>query len=81
MFCNLCINSEIRGLIDSRDEKIGKKIREAEIKKIPYMLIVGEKEAEDGTVSVRLHGKGDQGTQKVDDFISKVIEEIKSMVS
>ncbi len=74
------INSDIRGTIDHRDEKIGKKIREAEIKKIPYMLIVGEKEAEEGTVSVRLHGQGDQGSLKIEEFISKVQHEVKSML-
>ncbi len=74
------INSDIRGTIDHRDEKIGKKIREAEIKKIPYMLIVGEKEAEEGTVSVRLHGQGDQGSIPVADFISKVVSEVKAML-
>ena len=74
------INSDIRGTIDHRDEKIGKKIREAEIKKIPYMLIVGEKEAEEGTVAVRLHGQGDQGSLKVENFIEKVLVEIKTML-
>ncbi len=74
------INSDIRGTIDHRDEKIGKKIREAEIKKIPYMLIVGEKEAEEGTVSVRLHGQGDQGSLKIEEFINKVQYEVKSML-
>jgi len=74
------INSDIRGTIDHRDEKIGKKIREAEIKKIPYMLIVGEKEAEEGTVSVRLHGQGDQGSIAVAEFIAKVLSEVKAML-
>ncbi|WP_421878383.1 threonine--tRNA ligase [Marinoscillum sp.] len=60
---------DIRGILDERDEKIGKKIRDAEVKKIPFMLIVGEQEASDGTVSVRAHGKGDQGSMKVDDFV------------
>lgn len=59
---------DIRGFVDERDEKIGKKIRDAEVKKIPYMLIVGEKEAEEGTVSVRQHGHGDIGTMKKDEF-------------
>jgi len=51
----------IRGLIDDRSEKTGRKIRDAEIKKIPYMLIVGEREENDGTVSVRRHKQGDLG--------------------
>lgn len=61
---------DIRGAIDERDEKIGKKIRDAEVKKIPYMLIVGEKEAADRTLSIRQHGKGDLGTKSLDDFVS-----------
>lgn len=60
---------DIRGSIDERDEKIGKKIRDAELKKIPYMLIVGEKEAADGTLSIRQHGKGDLGTKSQEDFV------------
>lgn len=61
--------NDIRGFIDERDEKIGKKIRDAEVKKIPYMLIVGEKETSDGVVSVRQHGEGDIGSMKKDDFV------------
>lgn len=61
---------DISGVLDERDEKIGKKIRDAEVKKIPFMLIVGEKESEEGTVSIREHGKGDQGSMKIVDFIS-----------
>ena len=62
--------SDISGFIDERDEKIGKKIRDAEVKKIPYMLIVGEKEQEGGSVSVRQHGHGDVGSMKIDEFAS-----------
>ncbi|MEQ8470528.1 MAG: threonine--tRNA ligase [Marinoscillum sp.] len=61
---------DIRGYIDERDEKIGKKIRDAEIKKIPFMLIVGEQESADGTVSLRAHGKGDQGSMKIEEFVT-----------
>lgn len=60
---------DIRGFVDERDEKIGKKIRDAEIKKIPFMLIVGEQESENGDVAVREHGKGDQGSMKIESFI------------
>ncbi len=74
---NLLAEEEINGLIDSRNEKTGKKIRDAEVKKIPYMLIVGEKEAENGTVSVRRHGEGDLGEMKVEDFIQHVKNEMK----
>ena len=70
-------NSDIRGLIDSRDEKIGRKIRDAEVKKIPYMLIVGEKEMEEGKVSVRKHGQGDVGSMMIEEFENQLINEIK----
>lgn len=70
-------NSDIRGLIDNRDEKIGKKIRDAEIKKIPFMLIVGEKEEEEGKVSVRRHGEGDLGSMSVEDFVKLMQKETK----
>jgi threonyl-tRNA synthetase len=69
-------NSDIRGLIDLRDEKIGRKIRDAEIKKIPFMLIIGEKEMEDGTVSVRKHGEGDQGSMSIEEFSNHLQKEI-----
>jgi threonyl-tRNA synthetase len=62
---------DIRGLLDDRDEKIGRKIRDAETHKIPYMLIVGEKEVAENLVSVRRHGQGDQGSLGVDDFIER----------
>ena len=69
-------NTDIRGLIDFRDEKIGRKIRDAEVKKIPYMLIVGEKEAADGTISVRKHGVGDLGSISIEDFKQQLVKEI-----
>nr|WP_299203820.1 threonine--tRNA ligase [uncultured Brumimicrobium sp.] len=71
-------NSDIRGFIDNRNEKIGKKIREAEIGKTPFMLIVGEKEMETNTISVRQRGEGDLGAMPIDDFIqiiNKLVEE------
>lgn len=61
---------DIRGSIDERDEKIGKKIRDAEVGKIPFMLIVGEKEKDNGAVSVREHGKGDLGSLSIKDFLN-----------
>lgn len=65
------LNGEnILGSVDHRDEKIGRKIRDAEVNKIPFMLIVGEKEAEAGEVSVRRQGEGDLGSMKVEDFIN-----------
>jgi threonyl-tRNA synthetase len=69
-------DSDICGLIDFRDEKIGRKIRDAEVKKIPYMLIVGEKETAEGMVSVRKHGQGDLGSMSIEDFKKQIIKEI-----
>ena len=71
-------NHEIRALTDNRNETIGKKIREAEVGKVPYMLIVGEQEAENGTVSVRKHGEGDIGTMSVEDFAEIINKEVQS---
>ncbi len=70
-------NSDIRGLIDMRDEKIGRKIRDAEIKKIPYMLIIGEKEMGEEVVSVRKHGEGDLGSMSIQEFEDQLIKETK----
>lgn len=69
-------NSDIRGLIDFRDEKIGRKIRDAEVKKLPYMLIIGEKEMEEGRVSVRKHGEGDLGSMTLAEFSALINKEI-----
>lgn len=73
---NLLENSEIRALVDNRNEKIGRKIRDAELSKIPFMLIIGENEANDLTVSVRKHGKGDLGTYTIEQFAKLVQTEI-----
>ncbi len=78
---NLLNNYEIRTLIDERNEKTGKKIRDAETKKIPYMLIVGEKEESDGTISVRKHGHGDLGTFTIEDFVKIIAEEINKSIN
>jgi len=75
---NLLENDEIRALTDNRNETIGKKIREAELNKIPYMLIVGEQEEQDGTVSVRKHGEGDIGTMPLEAFSELIQEAIKA---
>lgn len=71
-------NSDIRGFVDDRNEKIGKKIRDNEMKKIPFMLVVGEKEAEEGKVSVRRHGQGDVGVFTIEEFSKLVDTEIES---
>lgn len=78
---NLLNNYEIRTLIDDRNEKTGKKIRDAELQKIPYMLIVGEKEEADGTVSVRKQGHGDLGTFSIKDFADLINNEISEMIA
>ncbi|MBG7629222.1 MAG: threonine--tRNA ligase [Bacteroidetes bacterium] len=75
---HLLENSEIRALVDDRNEKTGRKIRDAELNKIPFMIIVGEQEELEGTVSVRKQGEGDQGTFTTNEFISLVQKEIKS---
>ncbi|MDD4829966.1 MAG: threonine--tRNA ligase [Bacteroidales bacterium] len=75
---SLLANFDLRGTIDERNEKTGKKIRDAEIEKIPFMLIVGENEEGKGTVSVRKHGQGDLGEMLIEDFakmVTKAVEE------
>ena len=72
---DLLKNSDIRGLVDARDEKIGRKIRDAEIKKIPYMLVIGEKEVEEQLVSIRKHGQGDEGMMTLSQFIDIIKQE------
>lgn len=69
---------DIRGMLDNRDEKIGRKIRDAEVKKIPYMIIVGEKEQEQNLIAVRKHGEGAMGVMSLTEFIDMLNKEIKS---
>ena len=71
---------DIRGYVDHRDEKIGRKIRDAEVNKLPLMLIVGEKEAEEGKVSVRRKGEGDLGSMTIEEFISYAKTEINKNI-
>ena len=73
---NLLENHEIRALADNRSETMGKKIREAEMQKLPFMLIVGEQEEKDGTISVRRHGGEDLGSMTVDAFAKAIKEEV-----
>lgn len=75
---NLLENADIRALIDKRNEKTGRKIRDAEMNKIPFMLIVGEQEENDGTVSVRKQGDGDMGSSTINEFISLINKEVNS---
>jgi len=74
---NLLKKYDIRALIDERSEKIGKKIRDAELQKIPYMLVLGDKEMQDNKVAVRRHGEGDKGVMDTDKFVSQINEEVK----
>src|SRR5215204_3425123 len=69
--------SDIRAEVDDRNEKIGKKIRDTELMRVPYMLVVGEKEINENKVAVRRQGKGDQGTQSVDEFLNAIVDEVK----
>ncbi len=69
---------DIRASIDDRNEKIGKKIRDTELLKVPYMIVIGEKEAAEGKVSVRKQGKGDQGAMDADEFVAQIKAEIES---
>jgi threonyl-tRNA synthetase len=71
--------NNVRSTVDDRNEKIGRKIRDNELKRIPYMLVVGEKEMANDTVSVRKRGFGDQGSIKIDEFVKKINEEIRQM--
>jgi threonyl-tRNA synthetase len=73
--------NSIRCQIDSRNETLDKKIRSAELNKIPYCLVVGEREEKEGTVSVRKRGQGSQGAMSVEDFIKKIKEELENKVT
>jgi threonyl-tRNA synthetase len=74
-------NHDIRASVDSRSEKVGKKIRDAELEKIPYMLIVGENEKSEGTVSVRKQGEGDVGTMTIEAFAEQIRSEVAEMIA
>ena len=79
--CELLNNSDIRAALDDRNETIGKRIRENELKRIPFLVVVGEKEVENNTLSVRRQGGKDEGTMTVDEFIRLVSDEVKSQLS
>lgn len=72
-------NADVRVTVDDRNEKIGRKIRDNEMRRIPYMLIVGEKEAENGEVSVRKQGEGDKGTMKITTFAEEIAQQVKDL--
>ncbi|HNW71085.1 MAG TPA: His/Gly/Thr/Pro-type tRNA ligase C-terminal domain-containing protein, partial [Bacteroidales bacterium] len=73
-------NYDIRGKIDNRSEKAGKKIRDAELDRIPFMLIVGEKEEAENTISVRKQGHGDLGSFSIEAFAALINDEINKMI-
>jgi len=78
---NFLENSEIRASLDNRNETIGKKIREAELRKVPFMLILGEKESKAGNVSVRKHREGDMGTMSTEAFVELIDKEVHKSIS
>src|SRR6201998_2422161 len=78
---NLLKKCEIRALVDERIEKIGRKIRDAELQKIPYMLIIGDKEMEEGKVAVRRHGEGDKGQEVAQEFVNRISKEIEEILN
>ena len=73
--CKQLDEMDVRAYVDDRSEKIGRKIRDNEMKHVPYLLIVGEKEANESTVSVRKQGEGDQGSFTINDFAKKINDE------
>jgi threonyl-tRNA synthetase len=74
-------NADIRAEIDDRNEKIGKKIRDTELMKVPYMLVIGEKEVNEKKVSIRRQGKGDLGAKGVDEFVGEIVAEVKGRIA
>ena len=78
---NYLNNYDIRGFVDDRNEKVGKKIRDNEVKKIPYMLVVGDKEMEEGKVAVRRQGEGDIGTMTMEEFAKFINEEVAKEIA
>jgi threonyl-tRNA synthetase len=72
--------ADIRSTVDHRDEKIGRKIRDAEVQKIPYMLIIGEKEAQTGTVAVRRHGQGQGESLEIPAFVALLQKELEAVL-
>ncbi len=73
--------ADVRTIVDDRNEKIGKKIRDNELRRIPYLLIVGEKEAENDEISVRKQGEGDKGTMKITTFAANLAKEVEEMIN
>jgi threonyl-tRNA synthetase len=78
---NALAAEDIRAEVDDRSEKIGKKIRDTELMKVPYMLVVGEKEMNENKVAVRKHGEGDKGAMELDEFVKEIISLVKEQIS
>ena len=78
--CRYLDNQGVRATVDSHNEKIGRKIRDNEMKRIPYMLVVGEKEQADGTVAVRKQGGGEQSVMSMEDFAAKINADVAEML-
>jgi threonyl-tRNA synthetase len=78
---NILNISDIRTVVDDRNEKIGRKIRDNELKRIPYLIIVGEKEAQDESVSVRRQGEGDKGTMTINEFATFITNEVREQLA
>ena len=76
----MCIRDSVRATIDDRNEKIGRKVRDNELKRVPYMLVVGEKEAADGLVSMRKQGGGEQATMTMQEFAQRINDEVKAQL-
>lgn len=75
------LNADVRVEIDDRSEKIGKKIRDTELARVPYMLVIGEKEMTEGKISIRRQGKGDLGVKSIDEFVKEILLEIKDRIA
>ena len=73
--------ADIRAIVDDRNEKIGRKIRDNELKRIPYLLVVGEKEQANGEISVRKQGEGDQGSMKIATFVEQITREVNESIN
>jgi threonyl-tRNA synthetase len=74
-------DNDIRVIVDDRNEKVGRKIRDNELKRIPYMLIVGEKEADNNEISVRKQGEGDKGSMNIATFVALLCAEVEEMMN
>ena len=77
---NLLADADVRAVLDDRNEKVGYKIREAQLEKVPYMLILGDKEKENGTISVRHRSEGDLGAMTVEAFTERLAKDVREKI-